>query len=276
MKTNFKKATGLIVSLAIAGSTSVISAGAYEISFSRNGVPVFEHGDVIRFVCEDTQLEMFMYNGKGTINVVNNKAEIEEKYSSVMNQTNQFFWVKDEEPYLISFHDGTENIDSDFKFDVVCDIDFSNRVIRDYETKDEIQPLDTILIRLPDSEGYFWFRALETENGECKLKHLITVNSVEELDEFIERKTDYSYDTFDDNIMQDTLLLKSDYKSVGDVNEDGTVDLTDLSELSLVILGESELTDSQKSAADINGDGEVNVSDLARLKQFVSNKINSI
>ena len=69
MKTNFKKATGLIVSLAIAGSTSVISAGAYEISFSRNGVPVFEHGDVIRFVCEDTQLEMFMYNGKGTINV---------------------------------------------------------------------------------------------------------------------------------------------------------------------------------------------------------------
>lgn len=276
MKTNLKKATGLMVSLAIAGSTSVIPTGASEISFSRNGVPVFEYGDVIRFVCEDTHLEMFMYNGKGTINVVNNKAEIEEKYSSVMNRTNQFFWVKDEEPYLISFHDGVENIDSDFKFDVVCDIDFANRVIRDYETKDEIQSLDTILICLPDSDGYFWFRALEVENDECKLQHLMTVHSVEELDEFIERKTDYSYDTFDDNIMQDSLQLKSDYKSVGDINEDGTVDMTDLSELSLAILGESELTDSQKSAADINGDGEVNLSDLARLKQFVSNKIPSL
>ncbi|MDD6826852.1 MAG: dockerin type I repeat-containing protein, partial [Oscillospiraceae bacterium] len=64
--------------------------------------------------------------------------------------------------------------------------------------------------------------------------------------------------------------------SVGDVNADNTVDLTDLSELALAVIGDIELTDSQKSAADINGDGEVNVSDLARLKQFVSNSITSL
>ena len=64
--------------------------------------------------------------------------------------------------------------------------------------------------------------------------------------------------------------------SVGDVNADNTVDLTDLSELALAVIGDIELTDSQNSAADINGDGEVNVSDLARLKQFVSNSITSL
>ncbi len=64
--------------------------------------------------------------------------------------------------------------------------------------------------------------------------------------------------------------------SVGDINADNTVDLTDLSELALAVIGDIELTDSQKSAADINGDGEVNVSDLARLKQFVSNSITSL
>ena len=64
--------------------------------------------------------------------------------------------------------------------------------------------------------------------------------------------------------------------SVGDINADNTVDLTDLSELALAVIGDIELTDSQKSAADINGDGEVNVSDLARLKQFISNSITSL
>ena len=63
---------------------------------------------------------------------------------------------------------------------------------------------------------------------------------------------------------------------IGDLNTDGSIDLTDLSELALAVIGDIELTDSQKSAADINGDGEVNVSDLARLKQFVSNSITSL
>ena len=63
---------------------------------------------------------------------------------------------------------------------------------------------------------------------------------------------------------------------IGDLNTDGSIDLTDLSELALAVIGDIELTDSQKSAADINEDGEVNVSDLARLKQFVSNSITSL
>lgn len=57
----------------------------------------------------------------------------------------------------------------------------------------------------------------------------------------------------------------------GDVNSDKEVDLTDLSFLSLYILGETEFTKTQEKAADVTADGDVNVMDLARLKQYVSN-----
>ena len=61
----------------------------------------------------------------------------------------------------------------------------------------------------------------------------------------------------------------------GDINYDGTIDITDLTSLSLALLGDSELTEEQKSAADIDGDGVVTLADLARLQQYLSKKIDS-
>ncbi|MBR3024382.1 MAG: dockerin type I repeat-containing protein, partial [Oscillospiraceae bacterium] len=58
-------------------------------------------------------------------------------------------------------------------------------------------------------------------------------------------------------------------------NYDGTIDITDLTSLSLALLGDSELTEEQKSAADIDGDGVVTLADLARLQQYLSKKIDS-
>ncbi|MBP1590689.1 MAG: dockerin type I repeat-containing protein [Oscillospiraceae bacterium] len=62
----------------------------------------------------------------------------------------------------------------------------------------------------------------------------------------------------------------------GDINYDGTIDITDLTSLSLALLGDSELTEEQKSAADIDGDGAVTLADLARLQQYLSKKIDSL
>ena len=62
----------------------------------------------------------------------------------------------------------------------------------------------------------------------------------------------------------------------GDINYDGTIDITDLTSLSLALLGDSELTEEQKSAADIDGDGVVTLADLARLQQYLSKKIDSL
>ena len=62
----------------------------------------------------------------------------------------------------------------------------------------------------------------------------------------------------------------------GDINGDDILDLTDLSTLSLYLLGDKSLTDTQKKAADVNGDGEVRITDLARLMQYISRVITSL
>ena len=62
----------------------------------------------------------------------------------------------------------------------------------------------------------------------------------------------------------------------GDVNADNTIDITDLTELSLTLIGDKELTEDQKLAADIDGDGAVTLADLARLQQYLSKKIDKL
>ena len=63
---------------------------------------------------------------------------------------------------------------------------------------------------------------------------------------------------------------------LGDVNGDESVDLSDLSTISLHILNEQLLTGNNLKAADVNKDGEVDVMDLARLKQYVSHAIKNL
>lgn len=62
---------------------------------------------------------------------------------------------------------------------------------------------------------------------------------------------------------------------LGDVNNDGIVDMMDLTSVSLYCLGDKTLSDAEFSAADVTTDGEINLSDLATIKQFVMNVISS-
>ncbi|WP_044974907.1 dockerin type I repeat-containing protein [Ruminococcus sp. HUN007] len=62
----------------------------------------------------------------------------------------------------------------------------------------------------------------------------------------------------------------------GDIDHNDSIDVTDLTELSLALLGDKELTADQQKAADIDGDGAVTLADLARLQQYLSKKINSL
>ena len=56
----------------------------------------------------------------------------------------------------------------------------------------------------------------------------------------------------------------------GDLNSDGKVDLSDLTLLSLYLLGDVKLDAEGIKAADTNGDGSVIITDLAHLKQYIS------
>ncbi len=62
----------------------------------------------------------------------------------------------------------------------------------------------------------------------------------------------------------------------GDIVADDIVDVTDLTELSLALIGDKELSDEQMKAADVDDTGEVNLADLAKIRQFLSKKIPSL
>ena len=62
----------------------------------------------------------------------------------------------------------------------------------------------------------------------------------------------------------------------GDINGSGIIDVTDITELSLALLGDSELSAARQKAADVDGDGAVTLADLARLRQYLSKKTDSL
>lgn len=67
------------------------------------------------------------------------------------------------------------------------------------------------------------------------------------------------------------ILLEEDVTSreVGDLNNDGVVELTDLTILSLYLIGDRTLDKNDLAYADMTGNGEVNIADLAAFKQYI-------
>ena len=63
---------------------------------------------------------------------------------------------------------------------------------------------------------------------------------------------------------------------LGDLDFSGTIDVTDLTEVSLALLGDRNLTEDQLKAADVDGDGTLSLADLAKLRQYLSKKIDSL
>ncbi|MBQ9982845.1 MAG: glycoside hydrolase family 9 protein [Oscillospiraceae bacterium] len=55
----------------------------------------------------------------------------------------------------------------------------------------------------------------------------------------------------------------------GDLNSDGVSDLSDLTLLSLYLIGDISVSDDVLKAADVYYDGEVNIADLAHFKQYI-------
>ena len=67
------------------------------------------------------------------------------------------------------------------------------------------------------------------------------------------------------------------YESLtGDINFDGVVDTTDLTTMSLALIGDQKFAPLQDELADVDGDGKVTIADLARLQQYLSKKIDKL
>jgi hypothetical protein len=58
--------------------------------------------------------------------------------------------------------------------------------------------------------------------------------------------------------------------NVGDIDLDGSVNITDLVRLRKYLAGTEQLTDEQKANADLNKDGDVNITDLVKLRKYLA------
>ena len=63
--------------------------------------------------------------------------------------------------------------------------------------------------------------------------------------------------------------------TLGDVDANGSVDISDLRLVLRAVCGKTELTDNQKLAADVEKDNAVNIQDLRKILRYVCRKIDS-
>lgn len=63
--------------------------------------------------------------------------------------------------------------------------------------------------------------------------------------------------------------------TLGDVDANGSVDISDLRLVLRAVCGKTELTDNQKLAADVEKDNDVNIQDLRKILRYVCRKIDS-
>ena len=75
---------------------------------------------------------------------------------------------------------------------------------------------------------------------------------------------------------KETTSPKSEKLTKGDLDGSGTIDVTDLTTLSLYLLGDVKFTPEQEQAADIDGDEKIQLTDLAKLRQYLSKKIDKL
>ena len=146
------------------------------------------------------------------------------------------YWINCEEPYLI-YYDLNKNeiIKEDFELCISYIWDYNENKVYDYETSEELG----VIRNIHESEESYQGVVIGTDKETGK------------------------------NIMVRPTLEEPGYIA-GDLNFDGKIDVTDLSELSLALADGKEFTDAQQNAVDVDKDGKVTLSDLARMRQFLS------
>ena len=146
------------------------------------------------------------------------------------------YWINCEEPYLI-YYDLNKNeiIKEDFELCISYIWDYNENKVYDYETSEELG----VIRNIHESE--------ESYQG-------VVIGTDKETGE---------------NIVVRPTLEEPGYLA-GDLNLDGKIDVTDLSELSLALADGKEFTDAQQNAVDVDKDGKVTLADLARMRQFLS------
>jgi len=230
-----KKIISLLSALILAaGSCAAVSAK--EVQMRPNGTVKLSPWDVVimkRNGSTETRFAGFK------LAVVDTEPTEEE----MISHPNIRYLVDCEDPYLMYYditNDRSQMVKEDFDLNISYIVDLDENKVYDYETNEEL--------------GYY---------RDPNIK----------IDPNYKREGTTYYDERLGCYVTITPCLDPSLTGIlADINGDAVVDLTDLSELSLSLIGEKTFTADQLILADIDENGTVNLSDLARLKQFVSGK----
>ncbi|MDO5560652.1 MAG: glycosyl hydrolase [Oscillospiraceae bacterium] len=112
-----------------------------------------------------------------------------------------------------------------------------------------------------DSAAWGWFMTWHTE-------YITQQNSVENIKKVYNSDYVITLDELPEDLYtsQGTPTQEIVY---GDLNDDKIVEMTDLTILSLYLLGDVKLNAQQIKAADVSGDGNVDLADLSHFKQYI-------
>ena len=139
-----------------------------------------------------------------------------------------------------------------------------NREMSPEEIQEHLSPNAKIIFKMDENPNNVKYYRLEIPKSEAEYYAEL----------YEDEKKEYAV-TFIScaSFTEEDSLSNSD--DTGDVFSDGSIDVTDLTVLSLTLLGDMDLTAEQQKAADVDGDGAVTLADLARLQQYLSKKINA-
>ena len=223
------------------------------VTISESGRPRFDARAVVLFRTKSGETLKFMDLGAISVRTEEPSEEVIKQHPDV------YYWIDCDKPYIMYYDNEIVRQDYELKVDGIFDLD--KAVLYHYETGEELASMKEYIIK-----AY----------GDNTVDRLICFKGYsEEYSGYIAESP-----TIGAGADSESYSIPGDFNNDsivdGDLDFSGTVDLTDLSELALALIGDKTLDEIQHAAADINGDGEVNVSDLARLKQYVSNMISSL
>lgn len=96
----------------------------------------------------------------------------------------------------------------------------------------------------------------------CNAKNTAEFNTIENISTVVYEKENKNFSYIDSVKSSEEIIY-------GDADGNGEVELTDLTRISMTVMGDVTLEGTELLAADVNGDGEVDITDVAIMKQYV-------
>ena len=146
--------------------------------------------------------------------------------------------------------------------------------------EDTIQANDVeISLHIEKKEEPFEISSDKYKIGDNIISYVLPKTTITEFNKYISTNRTihvidkYNQEQIGDSIVKTGMKLKVDNEDIeytiivlGDINENGEIDISDLAEMKLHLIEESILTGINLLAADVDKDGEITINDIALIK----------